>query len=146
MPTRNPEAKVLKQYTFTTSSVTETDKNLAMFATTIHFPLPPPLPEPWDLRDLLFWVLLFEALITTSKSHTNTCNFGSLEKIPTPSLTKDCLKLSLISPIDMLSTAPCKLQSQKQKDRKKKEEDMITCKRQIKRHFLQIISDCILNY
>jgi hypothetical protein len=72
-------------HTFTTKSVTETDKNLAMLATTIHFPL----PEVRDLRLLLFGVLLVEGLTTTSKSHINTCSFGSLEIKPTPSLTKD---------------------------------------------------------
>lgn len=95
----------------TTNSVRETDKNLAMLATTIHFPLPEDfLPEDRDLRDLVFCVPLFEDLITTSKSLINTCSFGSLEIKPTPILIKDCRKLSLISPTDTDSIAPCKLQ------------------------------------
>lgn len=72
--------------TFKTKSVTETDKYLAMLATTIHFPLP-------ELRGFLAFlaldVLLFVGLITISKSHINTWSFGSLEIKPTPSLTKD---------------------------------------------------------
>lgn len=90
-------------YTFKTKSVTETDKYRAMLATTIHFPL----PEARAFLAFAFDVLLVEGLITTSKSHINTCSFGSLEIKPTPSLTKDCRKLSLISPTDTDSTAPC---------------------------------------
>lgn len=92
--------------TFITISVTETDRNLAMLATTIHFPL----PEVEGFRVLFFCELLFEFedLITTSSSHINTCSFGSLEIKPTPSLTSDWRKLSLISPIETDSTAPCK--------------------------------------
>lgn len=97
-------------YTFKTKSVMETDKYLAILATTIiHFPRPD-LRGLWDgsLRDLAFGVLLFEGLITTSKSHINTCSLGSLEIKPN-SLTKDWRKLSLISPTETDSTAPCKI-------------------------------------
>lgn len=66
-------------------SVTETDKNLAVLATTIHFPL----PEERGLRVLVFFELLLDGRITTSKSHINNCSLGSLEIKPTPSLTKD---------------------------------------------------------
>lgn len=92
-------------YTFTTKSVTETDKYLAILATTIHFPL----PDARDFLVLAFDALWVEGLITISKSHINTCSFGSLEIKPTPSLTKDCRKLSLISPTDTDSIAPCTL-------------------------------------
>lgn len=90
-------------YTFTTRSVTQTDRYLAILATIIHFPL----PEALDFRVFIFWGLLFEGLITTSKSLIRTCSFGSREIKPTPSLTKDWRKLSLISPTDTDSTAPC---------------------------------------
>lgn len=92
----------------------DTDNNLATLAITIHFPLPDFLvflKELPDFRDLLFWVPLLDVLKITSGLHIITCNFGSLEIKPTPSLAKDCCKLSLISPTDTDSTAPCKLPS-----------------------------------
>ena len=91
--------------TFRTKSDMETDKNLAMFATTIHFPL----PELRGFWDLIFFVLLPEGLITTSKSQISTCSFGSFEIKP-KSLTNDWRRLSLISPTETDSIAPCKLQ------------------------------------
>ena len=107
MKKKNHPKRILSEtlHTFTTKSVTETDKYLAMLATTIHFPL----PAVRGLWILAFDVLLVEGLTTTSRSHINTCSFGSLE---TPSLTKDWRKLSLISPTDTDSTAPCQYQSQ----------------------------------
>lgn len=107
---RRKKALVQILYTFKTKSVMETDKYLAILATTIiHFPRP-----DWrglrdgSLRDLAFGVLLFEGLITTSMSHINTCSLGSLEIKPN-SLTKDWRKLSLISPTETDSIAPCKI-------------------------------------
>lgn len=91
-----------RSVTFITKSMTDTEKYLAMLATTIHFPL----PEVRGFRGLDFCELLLEGLSTTSKSHINTCSFGSLEIMPAPSLTKDWRKLSLISPTNMDSTAP----------------------------------------
>lgn len=75
-------------HTFKTKSVMETDKYLAILATTIHFPLPELAFVVRGLRGLAFAVLLLEGLITTSKSHINTCSLGSLEIKPN-SLTKD---------------------------------------------------------
>lgn len=95
-------------YTFKTKSVTETDTYLAILAITIHFPL----PEARGFLVLALEALLVEGLIRISKSHINTCSFGSLEIKPTPSLTNDCRKLNLISPTDIDSTGPCKLGSQ----------------------------------
>lgn len=98
-------------HTFKIKSVMETDKYRAILAPTIHFPR----PELRGFRDpdlalaLAFGVLLLEDLITTSKSHINTCNLGSLEIKPTPSLTKDRRKLGLISPTEIDSTGPCKI-------------------------------------
>lgn len=89
--------------TFRTRSVTQTDKYLAILPTIIHFPL----PEARDFRVFFFLGILFEGLITTSKSQINTCSFGSRDMKPTPSLTSDWRKLSLISPTDTDSTAPC---------------------------------------
>lgn len=99
---------VQTNFTFNTISEIETDKNLAMLTKTIHFPR----PELRDFFDLAFWGPFFEDLMTISKSHINTCNFGSLDMKPTPSLTKDCRKLSLISPTDIDSIAPCNHQIQ----------------------------------
>lgn len=87
----------------------DTDNNLATLAITIHFPLPDFLEELPDFRGLIFfWVPLLDVLKITSSLHIITCNFGSLELKPTPSLPKDCRKLSLISPTDTDSIAPCK--------------------------------------
>lgn len=99
-----------RRLTFTTISVTETDKNLAVLATTFHFPR----PEERDLWVLVLIELLLDGRITTSKSHISTCSLGSLEIKPTPSLTKDWRKLSLISPTVTDSIAPYKLSKSKQ--------------------------------
>ena len=90
---------------FNTKSVTETDKYLTVLAITIYFYQ----PDACDFIVLAFDALLVEGLITISRSHINTCSFGSLEMKPTPSLTKDCRRLSLISPTDTDSIAPCSL-------------------------------------
>lgn len=92
-----------EMYTFRTRSVTQTDKYLAILPTIIHFPL----PEARDFLVFFFPGLLFEGLITTSRSHINTCSLGSRDMKPTPSLTRDCRKLSLISPTETDSMAPC---------------------------------------
>ena len=93
----------------------DTDNNLATLEIIIHFPLPDFLEELRDFRDLVLWDLVFWVplldLNTTSKLHIITCNFKPLEKNPTLSLAKDCRKLSLISPTDTDSIAPCKLSS-----------------------------------
>lgn len=85
----------------------ESDKNLATLAMTINFPWPEELVRAF--RVLGFWVPLLEVLITTFKSHINTCNFGSLEMKPTPILIKDWRIPSLISPTDIDSIEPCKI-------------------------------------
>jgi len=93
----------MKMNTFRTRSVTQTDKYLAIFPTIIHFPLP-------EARDFLFFFfpgVLSGDLKTTSRSHINTCSLGSRDMKPTPSLTRDWRKLSLISPTETDSTAPC---------------------------------------
>lgn len=87
----------------------DTDKNLAILATTKYFPMPD-LVELRDFRDPVFWVPLLEDLKTISRSDINHCSLGSLERKPTPSLTKDCRRLSLISPTDRDSIGPCNYQ------------------------------------
>ncbi|KAL1333530.1 hypothetical protein AAHE18_11G107000 [Arachis hypogaea] len=51
-------------------------------------------------------MLLFEGLKTTSKSQINTCSVRSRDMKPTPSLTRDCHKLTLILPTDIDLIAP----------------------------------------
>jgi len=93
----------MKMNTFRTRSVTQTDKYLAIFPTIIHFPL----PEARDFLVFFFPGVLSGGLKTTSRSHINTCSLGSRDMKPTPSLTRDWRKLSLISPTETDSTAPC---------------------------------------
>lgn len=90
-----------EKFTFTIKSVTETEKNRAMLARTIHFPL-------LDDRGLfvIFAVFLSECRIIISKSHINNCTFGSFDIKLKPNLTKDLRMLSLISPTDIDSIAP----------------------------------------
>jgi hypothetical protein len=62
--------------------------------------------------DLDFWVfffpeLLIVGLVTTSKLRINNCNFGFQEPTSAPCSTEEWIKLSLISPIDTDSVAPC---------------------------------------
>jgi len=93
----------MEMNTFRTRSVTQTDKYLAILPTIIHFPL----PEARDFLVFFFPGVLSGGLKTTSRSHINTCSLGSRDMKPTPSLTRDWRKLSLISPTETDSTAPC---------------------------------------
>jgi len=88
--------------TFRTNSVTEIERNLAMLVKSIHFPL----PAEGGFWGLLFLILGSGVLRTSSRSHINSCNFGSPEMKLNPSLSSDLRRLSLISPIDKDSTAP----------------------------------------
>lgn len=93
-------------HTFKTRFVIQTDKYRAMLLIVFHFPLPE--DRPLDFRVFFFFSeLLFEGLVTTSKLHTISCNFGSQVLKPTPCSSKERRKLSLISPIDTYSIGPC---------------------------------------
>ena len=96
--------------TITANSVTERDKYFAMLATTITF-FPGLLLELFELfgfRGDVFFKLLSGVLVTTSKPLITSFSFWSLEIKPSPSVTKDLSKQSLISPTETDSTAPCK--------------------------------------
>lgn len=86
-------------------SVTETERNLAMLLSSIHFPLPADRGFS-TLLALFAFLFCREGLITTSISDINNWSLGSLEIKPNPSLTSDLRKLSLISPIDNDSMEP----------------------------------------
>ena len=89
-----------------------------MLLMVFHFPFPFPLLEepPLDFLGFFFFIseLLIGGRVTTSKLHIISCNFGSQELKPAPCSTKQRRKLSLISPIDIDSTAPCTCHKLKQ--------------------------------
>lgn len=100
----------VEMHTFRTNSVKESEKYLAILTIVLHFPLPKERVLDFGVfffTELLFPEFLFEGPITTSKLHIDNCNFRFREEIPTPGSTKEWHKLSLISPIDTDSIAPC---------------------------------------
>ena len=108
-----------KMHTFKTTFVTESDKYFAMLLIVFHFPFPLPEEPPLDFLGFFFFIselseLLIGGRVTISKLHITSCNFGSQELLPTPCSTKQRRKLSLISPIDTDSTAPCTCHKLKQ--------------------------------